>query len=85
MKCYLIVPALAFMGLAACSKDMSAMATPEPPADAESVAAPIGSEGLTHVPDQLTAEEIQARREAWVGRAPAVGSRVAGAPTPSRE
>lgn len=86
MKSYLILPALAFVGLAACSKDMSATAIPATAA-AESLGAPMETEGLAHVPDQLTAEEIQARREAWVSRSPAgaPAGRVAGAPALSRE
>lgn len=86
MKLQLILPALALVGLAACSKeDVPASVTaPAPTAAAMEETDATQTEGLSQVPDQLTAEEIQARREAWVrGGAPA--ERVAAAPRASRE
>jgi hypothetical protein len=75
MKWHLIVPALGVVvGLVACSKESSVPATSATPVETAPVAsAPPETEGLSHLPDQLTAEEIQARREAWV-RAPSGAS-----------
>jgi hypothetical protein len=86
MKLYLIVPALAAVALVACSKETSAPVTSPTAATTASASAPAEVNTLTHLPDQLTAEEIQGRREAWVSRPNAtVESRVAAAPAPSRE
>jgi hypothetical protein len=96
MKLHLIVPAVLVVGLVACSKETSspdaaaatAATTPATAAAAQENAAP-ETEGLTQLPDQLSAEEIQARREEWVsGGGPNAGtadSRMAGAPVASRE
>lgn len=69
MKLHLMAPAFLFVGLVACSKETSAPPSTmvqEQPATAAPAPAPEETEGLSHLPDQLSAEEIQARREAWV-------------------
>jgi hypothetical protein len=96
MKLYPIAAALLVVGLIACSKETSSPAAsataataPETiPATAPASAAP-ETEGLTQLPDLPSAEEIQARREAWVSGGNSSGdvsdSRMAAAPASSRE
>jgi hypothetical protein len=100
MKLHLIAPALIFVGLVACSKETNAPAGPTAAAEPAATTPVPPADALADLPDQLTAEEIQARREAWVSgsaasgatasnttasNSEAAGSRVAAAPRPSRE
>jgi uncharacterized lipoprotein len=89
MKLQLILPALAVVALAACSKEEAPASVATTPATAPSATAPesevVQTEGLSKLPDQLSAEEIQARREAWVSGGASSDSRVAATPRPTRE
>jgi hypothetical protein len=101
MKVYLIAPALVLVGLVACSKETSVPVSSTAAAESAAATAPARPvDALADLPDQLTAEEIQARREAWVSEGAAsratasnttasnteaAAPRVAAAPVPSRE